>query len=162
MTCCTPSVVDGTLYVGTGRAELHAYDAATGEHRWGSQAAGVIDGTPSVFGGLVLVGDSRGGAYACRADSGAPVWRLPSAYGASSVAISGASAWLVTTKAGRKLLKVARADGAVRWRHTLDGSGTPPVLAEGIVYVGTDKGTVLALDADTGRGPRRGHRRLPA
>ncbi|MFJ8791776.1 PQQ-binding-like beta-propeller repeat protein [Streptomyces sp. NPDC102462] len=161
LTCCTPSVVDGTLYVGTGRAELHAYDAATGEHRWGSQAAGVIDGTPSVSGGLVIVGDSHGGAYACRADSGAPVWHLPSAYGASSVAISGDSAWLVTAKAGRKLFKVGRADGAVRWRHTLDGSGTAPVLAEGIVYVGTDKGTVLALDADTGRGPRRGHRRLP-
>ncbi|MFF4754692.1 outer membrane protein assembly factor BamB family protein [Streptomyces sp. NPDC002514] len=161
LTCCTPSVVDGTLYVGTGRAELHAYDAATGEHRWGSRAAGVIDATPAVSGGLVLVGDSHGGAYACRADSGRPVWQLPSGYGASSVTISGRSAWLVTAKAGRRLLKVALADGAVRWRHALDDSGTSPAFADGIVYVGTGKGTLLALDADTGRGPRRGHRRLP-
>ncbi|MFE9610695.1 PQQ-binding-like beta-propeller repeat protein [Streptomyces sp. NPDC006012] len=161
LTCCTPSVVDGTLYAGTGRAELHAYDAATGEHRWASQAAGVIDATPAVSDGLVLVGDSHGGAYACRADSGRPAWHLPSAYGASSVAISGGSAWLVTAKAGRRLLKVALADGAVGWRHALDDGGTSPALADGIVYVGTGKGTVLALDAETGRGPRRGHRRLP-
>ncbi|MFF0227306.1 PQQ-binding-like beta-propeller repeat protein [Streptomyces sp. NPDC004629] len=140
------------------RRQLAERQGWTYEARW---TAGVIDGTPSVLGGLVLVGDSHGGAYACRADSGAPVWQLPSAYGASSVAISGASAWLVTTKAGRKLFKVARADGTVRWRHALDGSGTPPVLAEGIVYVGTDKGTVPALNADTGRGPRRGQRRRP-
>ncbi|MFC9619422.1 PQQ-binding-like beta-propeller repeat protein [Streptomyces sp. NPDC056930] len=61
---------------------------------------------------------------------------------------------------GRGLFEISLSTGVVLWRHRLDGPGTDPVHADGVVYVGTRAGTVLAVDAETGRKPARARRNL--
>lgn len=160
LSCCTPSVAHGMVCAGTGAGQLYAYDAATGEQLWGAQAAGVVDNTPALTEGLVFIGDSHGGVYAVDGKDGGLLWHLPNRYGASSPAICGSSGWIVSTKYGRGLFKISLSAGVVLWRHALDGRGTGPVYADGVVYVGTHAGTVLAVDAETGRKPARARRNL--
>ncbi|MEU9561299.1 PQQ-binding-like beta-propeller repeat protein [Streptomyces sp. NPDC048161] len=160
LSCCTPSVAGGMVCAGTGAGRLYAYDAATGQQRWGAQAAGVVDSTPALAEGLVFVGDSHSGVYAMDGNDGGLLWHLPDRYGASSPAICGSSGWIVGTKYGRGLFKISLSTGVVLWRHALDGRGTGPVHADGVVYVGTHAGTVLAVDAETGRKPVRARRRM--
>ncbi|MFE5092483.1 PQQ-binding-like beta-propeller repeat protein [Streptomyces sp. NPDC056638] len=160
LSCCTPSVAGGMVCAGTGAGQLCAYDAATGEQLWGAQAAGVVDSTPALTEGLVFVGDSHGGVYAVDGNDGGLLWHLPNRYGASSPAICGSSGWIVSTKYGRGLFRISLSDGVVLWRHALDARGTSPVYADGVVCVGTHAGTVLAVDAETGRKPARARRNL--
>ncbi|MFE6664887.1 PQQ-binding-like beta-propeller repeat protein [Streptomyces sp. NPDC057697] len=151
LSCCTPSVADGIVCAGTGAGGFYAYDAATGEQRWGAQAAGVVDNTPALAEGMVFVGDSHGGVYAVNGNDGGLIWHLPNRYGASSPVICGSHGWIVGATDGRGLFKLGLSTGAVLCRHALDGSGAGPVLADGVIYVGTYAGTVLGLDAESGR-----------
>ncbi|MFF1647532.1 PQQ-binding-like beta-propeller repeat protein [Streptomyces sp. NPDC058240] len=64
------------------------------------------------------------------------------------------------TARGGQVSGVSLSAGAVLWRHALDGRGTGPVYADGVVYVGTHAGTVLAVDAETGRKPPRARRKM--
>ncbi|MFY4720934.1 PQQ-binding-like beta-propeller repeat protein [Streptomyces sp. LaBMicrA B280] len=158
LSCCTPSVAAGMVCAGTGAGRCHAYDAVTGERLWEAPAAGVVDHTPALTEGLVLVGDSHSGLHAVAAADGEHVWHLPDPYGASSPAVCGSSGWIVGAKYGRGLFKIGLSDGKVRWRQRLDGRGTRPVYADGVVHLGTHAGTVLALNAETGRRPHRSRR----
>ncbi|MEU5798715.1 PQQ-binding-like beta-propeller repeat protein [Streptomyces sp. NPDC047813] len=65
---------------------------------------------------------------------------------------------MVGTRYGRGLFRIGLSDGKVRWRRRLDGRGTRPVHADGVVHLGTRAGTVLALNTETGRRPHRPRR----
>ncbi|MGW0768736.1 outer membrane protein assembly factor BamB family protein [Streptomyces sp. NPDC002676] len=161
LSCCTPSVADGVVVTGSGLGRLYAWDAATGERLWRAQASGVLDNTAARGDGVVYAGDSHGGLYAVNSADGSPLWHLPNRYGASSPALCGFFGWLVSTKAQRSLFRIGLTTGRVLWRHKLDGPGTSPVYADGVVHVGTGAGTVLALDAETGHKPARARRAMP-
>ena len=67
-----PVVVDGIWYLLAD--ELHALDAATGQHLWSFN----VDATSHVVAaGMVFVHSIFGSTYALDAASGAPVWSLP-------------------------------------------------------------------------------------
>ena len=69
-----PVVVDGIWYLPAD--ELHALDAATGQHLWSSDVDAPRDGGV-VAAGMVFVLSSLGSTYALDAANGAPVWSLP-------------------------------------------------------------------------------------
>ncbi|MFE7528072.1 PQQ-binding-like beta-propeller repeat protein [Kitasatospora sp. NPDC057542] len=151
---CSPSVADGTVYLGTGAGLVHAFDAATGKRRWGVEVGGgAIDDSPAITDDLVLVGDSRTGVHALERATGMRRWHLAGPHGASAVTVSGANAWVVGAARNRALMRIDPATGTVHWRRALDATAGSPVYADGVVYVTTAKGTVLALDALTGRRP---------
>ncbi|MFH8384704.1 PQQ-binding-like beta-propeller repeat protein [Kitasatospora sp. NPDC018058] len=157
---CAPSVADGTVYIGTGAGLAHAFDAATGKQRWGMEVGGsAIDRSPAITDDLLLIGDFQTGVHALERATGIRRWYLPGPHGASAVTVSGANAWVVSSARNRGLLRIDPATGTVRWRRTLDATASSPVYADGVVYVATVKGTVLAVDALTGRRPARRQRR---
>ncbi|RKT09405.1 outer membrane protein assembly factor BamB [Streptomyces sp. 1114.5] len=161
---CAPSVADGTVYLGTGGGLAHAFDAATGRQRWGAEAGGTaIDHSPAVTHDLILVADFGTGVHALDRTTGMRRWHLPGPHGASAVTVSGSDAWVVTGPRRRVLLRLDPTTGTVHWRRTLDAPGSRPVHADGVVYATTAKGTVLALDALTGRRPalRQRGQRIP-
>jgi outer membrane protein assembly factor BamB len=45
---------------------------------------------------------------------------------------------------------VAIADGSLIWTTVVGGVDSSPVVAKGVVYVGSDDGNIYALDASTG------------
>ena len=124
----TPAVVDGTVYVGDWTSHVRALDAATGEERWAHD--------------------------------------LESSYVGGSVAVDGDVVYVGTFDA--RIVALDRATGELAWETDIDpypkavvfGS---PVVADGLVVTGvgsfevfvpsdppTFRGTVVALDADTG------------
>ena len=159
---CAPTVADGTVYIGTGAGQLRAFNAATGSLRWHRTASGAIDHSPAVSDGVVYFGDRSGGAYAVDASTGDERWHLPDEFGAGAFAISGSSGWVAIGKWHRDLYRIDLADGSPEWRCSLDAAVSDPVIADGVLYVATRKGKVLALDALTGRKPSfRGRRGRP-
>jgi LPXTG-motif cell wall-anchored protein len=64
----SPTVVDGTVFVGSWDTDLHAVAAGTGEQEWAFETGGVIQSSPTVVDGTVFVGSNDGNLYAVDAD----------------------------------------------------------------------------------------------
>ncbi|MGW1177155.1 outer membrane protein assembly factor BamB family protein [Kitasatospora sp. NPDC002543] len=159
---CSPSVADGTVYVGTGGGMVRAYDAETGEQPWGGPRFGggtAIDDSPAVTGEVFLVGGLGSPLFARYRGDAQPSWKLPGPDGSSGATVAGADAWAVVAGRRPTLVRVRVATGLVHWRLPLDAAASAPVYADGVVYVTTAKGTVLALDALTGTRPARARQR---
>jgi len=71
----SPTIMDATVYIGSGDGNLYALDAETGEEQWSFEAAG--DGVRSsayVVDGLVYVGAENANVYALDAETGEEQW----------------------------------------------------------------------------------------
>lgn len=77
-TISSPTVVDGTVYVG-GKLPgdtVHALDAETGEKIWGAHTGTEVWSSPAVTGGSVFVGRFDNNLYALDANTGEERWRF--------------------------------------------------------------------------------------
>jgi outer membrane protein assembly factor BamB len=76
----SPTVVDGTVYVGSNNNAasddtVHTLDASTGEKVWGFNTSwGDVSSSPTVVGGTVYVGSDNWSVYALDAGTGEQVW----------------------------------------------------------------------------------------
>ena len=144
----SPAVVDGTVYVGSRDGRLYALDAATGAKRWEYRTGSWVESSPAVVDGSVYFGSQDGMLRALDAATGALRWEFDAGFGVdSSPAVAGG---LVYVGADRSLFAVDAASGERRWSRELGEIVGPPVVANGIVYVGS----LHAFDA------RRGWQRL--
>ena len=144
----SPAVVDGTVYVGSRDGRLYALDAATGAPRWEYRTESWVESSPAVVDGTLYFGSQDGMLRALDAATGALRWEFDAGFGVdSSPAVAGGTVYF---GADRGLFAVAAASGELRWSLELPFRAGSPVVANGIVYVGS----VQAFDA------RRGWRRL--
>jgi len=132
-----PAVVDGDVYVGTGDEQLYALDATDGRTVWQADLSAGKDGHfgLTVADGTVFAGDEDR-AFAVDAASGDPEWEVAD-----------------ETGAGQGSPPVV-ADGSGAWSDPFrtDHSGfSAPAVANGVVYILGDDGSVYLLDAATGR-----------
>jgi outer membrane protein assembly factor BamB len=74
----SPTVVDGTVYVGSGFEDgaLHAVDATTGDRQWVVDTGGGVSSSPTVVDGTVYVGSLDGTLYAVDAATGRRAWTV--------------------------------------------------------------------------------------
>lgn len=166
--------LDGTrLYVADERGQLLAIDAGSGQALWTTKAVEIVtegsswafwkpkssDGgltsSPGVGAGLVVVGGRNGEVVAFAADSGQQRWVAKVSSEVLSAPLVLADRVVVRSNDGR-VFGFDPADGGRKWVFdrglpslTLRGNGSP-VAANGLVYVGYDDGTVVALRADDG------------
>ena len=144
----SPAVVDGTVYVGSRDGRLYALDAATGAKRWEYPTGSWVESSPAVVDGSVYFGSQDGMLRALDAASGTLRWEVDAEFGVdSSPAVAGGSVYF---GADRNLFAVDAASGERRWGLDIGRLVGSPVVANGIVYVGS----LQAFDA------RRGWRRL--
>ncbi|RNJ26306.1 outer membrane protein assembly factor BamB family protein [Halosegnis longus] len=68
----SPTVADGTVYVGT--TNLEAIDAATGRRRWQFETADSIRSSPTVAGSTVYIGSHDTRLYAVDTETGRQRW----------------------------------------------------------------------------------------
>lgn len=155
-----PTVAGGRAFVATGGFDdvdphVRAFDVRSGEELWRRPTDGTRAGTPAVADGVVYVQTDRS-VFAFDATSGDRV-RQPVRVGAGDdeTALTGGGRTalvvaedVVLATGSNGLVALARATGEIRWRLDAPTDGHP-VVADGVVYVGTNDG-VTAYDVTDG------------
>ncbi|HEV7179857.1 MAG TPA: PQQ-binding-like beta-propeller repeat protein [Candidatus Baltobacteraceae bacterium] len=125
----SPTIVDGTIYIGNNAGWLYALDAASGSVKWRFRVSDPLMSAPLVYNDLVIVGEGN-------EQSVGPTPSAPLYVGTNTNA----------------LLAFERTTGTLRWRTLLPGSGMPtPAIVNGVLVHHNGAGWVTALDPATGR-----------
>jgi outer membrane protein assembly factor BamB len=154
----SPVVAGGSVFVEAG-GSLVAFDVGCGEGgatcapRWTASTGGANLATPSVADGVVYVTAFPGGTFAypltC-SDPCEPLWRAPDPGGhvARTPAIAGGIVWDSSTHALVAYpTSCERACTPIARDLSPDGTdlSSPPAVDDGVVYVGTSDGRLLAI-----------------
>ena len=147
----SPAVMDGMVFIGSRDSGLYGIDASTGERRWRfSHRGSWVLGSPSVRDGVVYVGSSDGHfIQAVEAKSGKELWRRATGGNVLGSPLVAGDLLLAGSReegGGGFLFVLDLATGDVRWKLRLDeATVSTPTLYKGVVYIGTDAGSVLAI-----------------
>ena len=137
--------------------------------RWRAKLGGAIYAPATVRGGFAYVGTTSGHLNAVRLADGTVAWHFPAGRPIFGGALATDDALYFVCDNGY-LFKLARAVGKELWRYDLGGERTPrllpdpneqspdgfdsnaptPVLADGVLYVGSADGSFHAVRAETG------------
>ncbi len=143
------SVANGVVYV-SATDGLYALDAATGAKLWSSTAAGSPYVSPTVANGVVYVTTPQSGLDAFDATTGAKLWSFTAGHGLSYDSPTVANGVVYVTMQN-ELDALDATTGARLWSNVSSvGYGAAPAVANGVVYICTDK--LQALNATTGVG----------
>ncbi|HEY2625023.1 MAG TPA: outer membrane protein assembly factor BamB [Dyella sp.] len=165
-----PAFADGVLYAASTNGKIAAIDAASGKTLWSKssrtqgwfgwgdkkRADALYAGGPMVSGDLLVVGTLDGHVYGINAKDGSPRWE--SVVNSEVVASPFISGNLVIARtADGRLYGFDSATGERRWVYdqgsvpllSLRGEG-PLLVANGVVFFGSDDGKLVALRLDTG------------
>jgi len=117
---------DGSVYAGAEDGRLHALDARTGKPRWSFATGGPLRSRASVHAGVVYLQSDDGFVYALGAADGAVRWRTRVAEG--------------------PVVRLPFDNPKSRYDRYASGV----TLSGGRLYLGTNEGKLVALDAATG------------
>ncbi|MDN3024553.1 serine/threonine-protein kinase [Streptomyces sp. S.PB5] len=150
--CAAVSPDGGQVYVGGADGSLHAL-TPDGTRLWATGLGGpVLFPLATADGAYCVVGGSVSGL--CAVDlTGRERWRL--ALGDTFGEFPVAAGELILVSSRRAVdegtVRAYRPDGTVAWETVVSGMPTSePLVADGVVYVGTDAGLLAAMNADDG------------
>jgi outer membrane protein assembly factor BamB len=124
----SPTVGDGTIYIGNNDGALYAIDAASGRVLWTAHVPNPLMSAPLIYNDLVIVGE------------GDPTSRS-----------SSPSEPMVIGQGPSALLGFNRFSGNMRWQTPLSGSAMPtPAIIDGILVNHDGAGWVNGVDPATG------------
>ena len=144
----SPGAGGGMVYVASTDKNVYAVKAATGRKAW-SFETGAVTAAPEVVGGVVCLSTSAGHFYALRVADGTRAWdldtSLPTTY-KRTWAVDGGGIYVGTMSGA--LYKVDTTNGQVLWTyHPGSGMASDVVVADGVVYLRDNNGTVHAISA---------------
>ncbi|MEU8799446.1 serine/threonine-protein kinase [Spirillospora sp. NPDC048819] len=140
----TPVIAGGTVFAGSEKGNLLAFDAGTGKPRWTYRTSQRIVTGLAAASGLVYALSQDGVLHAVDARTGRARWRRTvGRTQADPIAAGG-----LVYSGGDAVHALDASGGSVRWRGS--GAGRTPAVAGGAVYVPRDK-SLAAYDASTGR-----------
>jgi len=157
----SPTVVDGTVYVGSEGDRVYALNATDGTEVWRYETEGEVT-SPTVVDGTVYVGadentrfPSGGALHALDAKTGERRWVYTPTIRVSSVEAAPAvdDGTVYFGALDGRLHAVDAETGEKRWEFTgpdEDVSSSPTVV-DGAVYFGSDDGALYKVDTDTGK-----------
>ncbi len=160
LTNVSPAVSGNLVVVSFSSGEVMALDAKSGQQKWvdsvsGGGAATTITSIgeaarPVIDGNMVLAASQSGRLIATRVATGDRMWSRD-LRSDQTPAVAGDSVFLVDT--GGHLYALARKTGKVRWVTALPQARiwTGPALAGGKLWVVSNKGLMLGVDARTGQ-----------
>lgn len=162
---CSPTVRDGTVYIGSPKNAVHAFDAATGEEEWTYETRSYVETAPAVVNDTVYTADADGVVYALSTD-GDRRWTYETDTNFHSRAVAVHEGTLIVGTAGTMpavvsggtdeskagtALGLDAGTGERRWTYTGPTDWfTGPAVGGGRAYLGNHDGTVVALDPTTG------------
>lgn len=144
----SPTLANGTLYIGSGAGVLYALtagtDDTTGNVEWTypsdvSAGESALTSSPLVVGGVVYIGANDGTVSAIDAGSGTVQWSTDVGGPIHSQPAYGSGYVFVTTADGQ-LVAVDEQTEAVAWTYDANGrfGSSGPVVDSGTVYVAAD------------------------
>ena len=145
-----PTVAGDKVYVPGAFGEFHALDAATGALAWSFDAGIPVESAPAIVEGVVYL-TAVNTAYALDESTGALIWsygteRFP-ARSFPAIVVDG----VYYFSPDDHLYALDAATGEVLWSHQADAMiGTSPLVADGMVYAGSEAGSFYAWDAASG------------
>ncbi|SDZ78378.1 Outer membrane protein assembly factor BamB, contains PQQ-like beta-propeller repeat [Haloplanus vescus] len=144
------AVTGETVFAGSHTGVVAALDRTTGEERWRTTLEGddvEVRARPAVTADTVYVAATDGNLYAFDRETGAERWRFDGGARLSQrPAVVGADAPSVVFGSDAGNVFSVDGSGDMQWTHQLrDRVNTPPVVVDGIVYVGDDTGRLYAL-----------------
>jgi outer membrane protein assembly factor BamB len=146
----SPTVVGGTVYVGSDDSGLYTLDAETGAVEWGVRTGGQVRSSPAVSGSRVFFGSDDCSVYALDREDGDPEWGVKTGneVGSSPTVADG------TVYVGSKDHSLRALDtetGHTEWEvDTESWVSSSPTVADGTVFVGSWDDNVYAVDAESG------------
>ena len=148
----SPTILGGTMYVGSDDGNLYAVDIASQRELWRYAAGARIASTPAVSKGVVYVGSNDRHLHAVDAASGELRWKYETgAEVFSSPAVSNGVVYVGSDD--NHLYAFDAETGELRWQYeTVDWVSTAPAVGGGAVYVRSEDGILHAVNAATGEG----------
>jgi outer membrane protein assembly factor BamB len=145
------AVDDGIVYLAndTGDYDLYAVEISSRTVLWKFHPETSIYASPMVASGIVYVGDGDGNIYALHGRTGALLWTRydPSFYIISAPA---AANGVLYSPDGASLDAFNAQTGTPLWSYAMETWYSPPAVADGVVYIGSYSGDLVALSASTG------------
>ena len=139
----SPVVAHGRVV--SGEEGLEAVDVATGTKLWATaRFPATVHFAPAVDQGTVFV--SLGELAAFRASSGTLLWTVAGNFLSSPSASEGT----VYVGDDDNLQAFSEADGSPVWTAAVSAGKSTPAIADGVLYVGAEDGTLHAIDQGTG------------
>lgn len=157
----SPAISGGQVFVGSRDGGLYGIDFKTGERQWRATHRGSwVVGSASAEPGRVIVGSSDAHfVHAVDPATGKDIWRLETGMNVLASPLRVADQVVIglyhTEGAGGGVWALDAATGAVRWKLNLDAAVmSSPVAADGELYVGTEDGSVVAIEQVSQAVPR--------
>lgn len=150
---CSPVVDRDTVYIGTDRGRLYAFDRHRGHRRWVFEATTAIVSEPVATRDRLYLAASDGTVSALDPATGDRQWQYSATGPLESPLAAVDGALFVGDATGLTALETAT--GEQRWAHeTEEAVAGSPAIADDrdrrLVYVGTDAGSIRALELETG------------
>ncbi len=156
----SPAVADGKVFYSSWcsascfqNGQFVALDAATGAVAWSNATlpSAPLSSTPAVDSGLVFFGLDDGSVTALNETTGKQVWRVIPG-GASTIRNAPTIAYgRVYIGSSNRFFALDEMTGTTDWSfNTGNSNSTSAVVSNGMVYFGTGKGNVYAVNATTG------------
>lgn len=151
----SPTVIDGTVFVGTLEGDFLALDAKTGQQKWRHRFDFSVITSPAVAYGLVFV-TVDGKLFALDAHTGQEKWSFKAdEYSITGPIVADGAVYFVSAKIQAFLLGINSTSnlyaidaqtGEELWRYSLPGGGyREPAIADGVIYLGGSDGIVYAV-----------------
>ncbi len=146
----SPSVVNGTVYVGAYDNNMYALDAKSGTFQWKFPTEGGIAATPCVWKDRILFGSEDRLLYAVSAHTGRILWTCPTEGRIrSSVRVEFEHAFFGSDD--HRLYAVNAQTGRMVWRFEAVGPiRSSPAVGDEAVFVGSEDAHLYAVDLQTG------------
>jgi outer membrane protein assembly factor BamB len=145
-----PITVGNYVYLTDQSGDVFALNAQTGTVHWDrGLGAAVTLGDPTLASGTVYVSsgdESQGILYAINAADGALRWSVTEHSSTNPVA-AGRAIYI----GGDDLQALSDVNGHALWSTPNVDAGSDPVIRGGTVFIGTDNGSVEAIEAATGK-----------
>jgi outer membrane protein assembly factor BamB len=165
-----PAFADGVLYAASTDGKIAAFDATSGKTLWSKSSStkgwfgwgdkkrkdAFYAGGPGVSGDLLAIGTLDGHVYGINAKDGSPRWEatLNSEVLTAPAVVGG---FVIVRTGDGRLYGLDSTSGERRWAYdqgnvpllSLRGNG-PLLVANGVVFFGSDNGKLVALRLDNG------------
>jgi len=144
----SPTVVDGTVYIGSDDTNIYAISAENGSEQWTYQTGDYVESEPAVVDDTVYFGGIDGNMYALSAKDGTEQWTFKTGEEVFSSPVVNDSTVYIGSNDNR-IYALSAEDGIEQWSHQVGDSVSSVAVEENSVFV-TGDDSVYALSADDG------------